>query len=149
MVVATRALHPRAEEHVTGRVRDVVQDVFPLAADVAVVVLVDPVPEVAEGRERVGVAGEELVAGELLLYEAVVRLVLVVGLDDVIAEAPGGRAEVIDAEAIAIGVTDEVEPRTGHPLAIGRRSEETVDELLVGLRVGVLDEGGDRFGRRR
>ena len=41
------------------------------------------------------VSGEELVAGELLLDEAVIRLVLIVSLDDVVAVAPGGGAEII------------------------------------------------------
>ena len=149
MVVAAGALHAGAEEDVAGGVGDVVQDVLPLPARVAVVVFVDPVAEVAEGRERVGVAGEEFVAGELLLHEAVVGLVLVEGLDDVIAVAPGGRAEVVDAVAVAVGVAHEVEPRARHPLTVGRGGEQAVDELIVGRRVLVLDEGSDLFGRGR
>ena len=74
--------------------------------------------EVAEGRERVGVAGEEFVAGDLLLHEAVVGLVVVIGLDDVIAVAPGGGTEVVDAEAVAVGVAHEVEPGAGHALTV-------------------------------
>ena len=149
MVVATGALHPGAEEDIPGRIRDVVQDILPLTADIPVVVFVNPVPEVAEGREGVGVAGKKLVARELLLDEAVVGLILVIGLDDVVTVAPGGRSEIVDAEAIAIGVADEVEPGAGHPLAVGWGRQESVDQLLVGLGVRILDEGGDLFGRGR
>ena len=120
MVVAAGALHAGSEEHVAGGVGQVVEDVLPLAACVAVVVFVDPVTEVAEGGERLRVAREEFVARDLFLDEAVVGLVVVVGLDDVIAVAPGGRAEVVDAEAIAVGVANQVEPRAGHALSVGR-----------------------------
>ena len=120
MVVATGALHAGAEEDVAGGVGQVVEDVLPLAAGVAVVVFVNPVAEVAERGERLRVAREEFVAGNLFLDKAVVGLVLVIGLDDVIAVAPGGRSEVVDAEAVAVGIAHEVEPRAGHALAVGR-----------------------------
>ena len=149
MVVAAGALHAGAQEDVAGGVGDVVQDVLPLAAGVAVVVFVDPMAEVAEGRERVGVAREEFVAGDLLLHEAVVGLVVVIGLDDVIAIAPGGRTEIVDAEAVAVGVAHEVEPGAGHALSVSRRGQQSVDELIVGLGFLVLNEGGDLFRRGR
>ena len=149
VVVAAGALHAGAEEDVAGGVGDVVQDVLPLAASVAVVVFVVPMAEVAEGRERVGVAREEFVAGDLLLHEAVVGLVVVIGLDDVIAVAPGGGTEVVDAEAVAVGVAHEVEPRAGHALAVGRGGEQAVDKFEVGRGILVLDERGDLFGRGR
>ena len=149
VVVAAGALHAGAEEDVAGGVGDVVQDVLPLAAGVAVIVFVDPMAEVAEGRERVGVAGEEFVAGDLLLHEAVVRLVLVEGLDDVVTVAPGGRAEIVDAKAVAVGVAHEVEPGAGHALSVSRRGQQAVDELIVGLGFLVLNEGGDLFRRGR
>ena len=148
MVVAAGALHAGAEEDVTGGVGDVVEDIVPLAAGVAVVVFVDPVAKVAKGGERLGVAGEKFVARDLFLDEAVVRFVLVVGLDDVIAVAPGSRAEVVDAEAVAVGVAHEVEPSAAHALTVGGRGQEAVDEFLVGERIGGLDEGGDVFRRR-
>ena len=148
MVVAARALHPRAEEDVPGRVGQVVEDRLPLAAGVAVVVFVDPVAQVARRRERRGIAREQLVPGQLFLDEPVVGLVRVVSLDDVVAVAPGGRTEVVDAEAVAVRVAHEVEPGAGLPFAEGGGGEQAVDEFLVGQRVRVGDEGVD-LGRRR
>jgi len=121
----------RAEEDVPGRVGQVVEDRLPLAAGVAVVVFVDPVAQVARRRERRGIAREQLVPGQLFLDEPVVGLVRVVSLDDVVAVAPGGRPEVVDAETVAVRVAHEVEPGAGHALAVGRGGEEAVDQLLV------------------
>jgi hypothetical protein len=42
VVVAAGALHAGAEEDVAGGVGDVVQDILPLAASVAIIVFVDP-----------------------------------------------------------------------------------------------------------
>ena len=149
VVMAARALHAGAEEDVAGGVGHVVEDVLPLAARVAVVVFVDPMAEVAERREGLRVAGEQLIARDLLMHEAVVGLVVVVGLDDVVAVTPGRGAEVVDAEAIAVRVAHQVEPGAGHALAVGRGGEEAVDQLLVSPGVFVLQEGVHRFGRRR
>ena len=59
--------------------------VCPLPADVALVVLVGPEPQEAGGDQRLGVVRGELVAGELLADEPVVRLVRVERPDDVVA----------------------------------------------------------------
>ena len=75
VVVAAGALHAHAEEDIGGDVGDVVENVRPLEGRVAVVVFVDAEAQEAGGGERLGVAGEKFVAGELLLHEAVVGLV--------------------------------------------------------------------------
>ena len=36
--------------------------------------------------------------------------------------------------AVGVGVAGRVEPRAGHPLAVARRREQPVDDLLVGVR---------------
>ena len=77
MIVAAGAADAQAEEDLAGHVGDVVEDVGPLPAHVALVVLVGPEPEIAGGDPQLGVVGIELVAGKLLGDEAVVGLVVV------------------------------------------------------------------------
>ena len=89
MVVAPGAADAQPEEHLAGDVGDVVEDVGPLPAHVALVVFVGAKPEVAGGDPQLGVVGIELVAGKLLGQEAVVGLVGVERADDVVAIAPG------------------------------------------------------------
>src|SRR5207248_803667 len=50
--------------------------------------------------------------------------------------------------AVGFGKADHVEPVASPLLAVMRRSEQTLDQLLVGLRGLIVDEGVDFFGRR-
>ena len=72
------------------------------------------------------------VAGELLDRELVERQVVVERLDHVVAVR---RDAVLLVAVVADGVGEahEVEPPAGHPLAVGGRGEQLVDELLVGV----------------
>ena len=89
MVVAAGAADAQPEEDLAGHVGDVVEDVGPLPAHVALVELVGPQPEIAGGDPQLGIVGIELVAGKLLGQEAVVGLVGVERPDDIVAVAPG------------------------------------------------------------
>jgi hypothetical protein len=51
--------------------------------------------------------------------------------------------------ADAVGVAHEVEPVGGHPLAVARRGEETVDLPLVRVRARIGLEIPDLFRGRR
>ena len=96
------------------------------------------------GRDRV-----QLIAGELFLDEAIPGLVGVEGADDIIAVAPGVRADRIRVGvAVGVGVAGDVEPMAGPAFAVCRRGEQAFDEFGVGVGRGVGDEGGG-FGRRR
>ena len=88
------------------------------------------------------------VAGELLDGELVERLVVVERVDDVIAVGEDTLA-LIAVVADRVGEPGQVEPGNGHPLAVVGRLEQAVDQALVGVRVGVVLEGADLFGRRR
>ncbi len=81
MVVAAAAAEREAEERGRGRVGDVVQDLLPPLLQVDRVVFVREVAQEAGGDDRVGVAGEQFVAGELFLDEPVERLVGVEALE--------------------------------------------------------------------
>ena len=68
----------------------------------------------------VGVAGERLVAGELLDDEAVVRLVGVERADDVVAVPPGVGPGLVELVAVGVGVAGQVEPVPAPALAVVR-----------------------------
>ena len=92
--------------------------------------------------QRVGVAGDQLVAGELLHDEAVVGLVRVEAADDVVAVPPGVGPGLVELVAVGVGVAGQVEPVPAPALAVTRDGEQPVDDLLPRLR-------GRRRGRRR
>ena len=79
------------------------------------------------------------VAGELLDRELVERQIVVERLDHVVAV---GRDAVLLVAVVAdrVGEPHQVEPPRGHPLAEGRRREQLVDELLVGVGAVVEHE---------
>jgi hypothetical protein len=127
----------------------VVGDLLLLQVQVACVDLVGQVAQEAGRHLRLDAAGPQLVAGELLLDEAVERLVLVEGLDDVVAVAPDVRPRAVGVVAVAVGITCQVEPAPRLALAVARRREKPVDQLLVGLRRLVVDERLDLLRRRQ
>ena len=149
MVVAAGAADAQPEEDLAGDVGDVVEDVGPLPAHVALVVLVGPQPEIAGGDPQLGIVGIELIAGELLGQEAVVGLVGVERADDVVAVAPGVGAEGVLAVAVRLGVADQVEPVPRPALAVTRRGQQAVDQPLVGIGRVVGQKRVDFLGGRR
>ncbi len=71
------------------------------------------------------------VAGELLDREPIERHVGVQGVDYPIAILPD-RAGIVVRVAVAVGVTRQVEPVARLPLAVMGRSQQPVDQTLVG-----------------
>ena len=51
--------------------------------------------------------------------------------------------------ADGVGKAHHIKPANGHALAVVRAFEHTLDELLIGIRRGIIDEGGDFFRLRR
>ena len=135
MIVAAGAADAQPEEDLAGDVGDVVQDVGPLPAHVALVVFVGAQPEIAGRHPQLGIVGIELVAGELLGQEAVVGFVGVERPDDIVAVTPGVGAEGILPVAVRLGVANEVEPVPPPALAVARRGQQAVDQPLVGIRL--------------
>ncbi len=86
------------------------------------------------------------VAGELFDCEAIERQVAVVGLDHPIAPAPHV-ANTVVLVAAGVGIAGGVQPAGSHPLAVARRSQQTVDHPLVGVGRSVGHERRD-FGWR-
>ena len=164
MIVAAGALHRDAEQ----RVQDVLHVAFEdgVAVDANLVGIAvafagavgGVADEVRGGKafDHVGrhVAGwrvtHEFVAGDLLLHEAVVRLVGVEGLHDVVAVLPGERAVAIGVEvAVGVGVSRGVEPNFAPTLPVVRRRQHAIDHLLIGIRRFVREVGIDLGDSRR
>ena len=138
MVVTAGALHPQAEKNIARGVGDVVEDVVPLRARVAIVVFVNPVPQVARGRERARIAGEEFIARELLGDESIIRRVSIECRDGVLAVAPGVGPVIVDAIAVAVRVAHEVEPPAGHAFPVARRIEQAINQCRRGRVAGTI-----------
>ena len=85
--------------------------------------------DVAAGRES-----GHFVAGELLLHEAVVRLVLVEGADHVVAVAIGERPVAVGVEvAVGVRIAGGVEPVLAPALAVMGRGQVPFDHALISV----------------
>ena len=74
--------------------------------------------------------------------------VVVEGLYDPVAVGPHVPF-VVEVEAVGVGIAGDVEPVAGHLLAMVRAREQPVDELVIGIRGGISDEGRHLFRSRR
>ena len=107
-------------------------------------VAADAQAHVAAGDEGVEIFGRHQVAGNLLHGELVEGLVAVEGADEVVAPGPYVAAVVV-MQAIRVGIAGVVEPIAGALLAISGPGQKRIDQVLIGLRRGVVHEGAD-FG---
>ena len=95
-----------------------------------------------------GIVGVQLIAGQLLDDETIVRFVIIEGADDIIAIAPGVRPFIIVGESVRIGISNHVEPMLAPLLTIARTIQKTFYDLLEGFWRLVFHKGVD-FRRRR
>jgi len=84
-------------------------------------------------------AGQKI-AGDLLDHELVEGLVLVEGAHDPVAVGPH-LAVVVQVHAVGVAVASGIQPEAGHMLAVARRPEKPVHDLLVSVRRRVLEKG--------
>ena len=82
---------------------------------------------------EIHVHGPQLIGGNLLLHEGLVRFVGVVALDHPVAIPPRRREEMIRFESRRVGVAHEIEPIPAPSFAVSRRGKKTVDEFFVGV----------------
>ncbi len=134
VVVAAGALDADAHEHIADDVCGFVEDEVPLSDGVAVIVFVRSKAEETGGGEGFRIVGIKFVTSELFAEEAVVGFVFLKGANDVIAVAECFGSEAVDAVAVALCESDEVEPMAGPFYAMTRRVEEAVDGVGEGLR---------------
>ncbi len=141
MIVAARAADGQAEKYGAGGIDPIDQgldavDVLHLVEHVAIGA--DGVEaSAAHGRRVIGI---EFVAGDLLFHEAIVGLVVIEGIDDVVAIAPGIKKIGVLLEASGVAVACEIEPVAAPLLTVSRGGEELVDQLFVGIGSGIGHE---------
>ena len=150
VIVAARAAYRQAEEHLRGSV-DVVGEllhhvhVFHLKKHVAI----GSHAIVAGPHARLRLVRIQLVCRDLLFGEAVVRLVVIERLDHIIAEAPGLQIVRILLEAGGVAIAHQIQPMPSPLLAIARRGQQRIDQMLPGLRRAVVQEFAQLFRRGR
>ena len=129
MVVAARAVHGQSEEHPAGRGDHVVQVGVPV---LWVVLLAEQHPRTdpqhARSDQRFETRVLDLVPGELLVYEPVVRFVFVECCNHVVAVAPSVGLIVVVLVSRRVCVAHRVKPVPSPPLAISGRFEQVIDE---------------------
>ena len=74
-----------------------------------------------------------LVASYLFVYEAIERLVLVEGPDDVVAIAKGVAERDVLVQTVGVCVASDIEPMPAPTFAIVRGLEQPLDDSLVGV----------------
>ena len=99
--------------------------------------------------EQVGLGVGQGVSGELLDEEPGIGGVAIEGTDHVVAIGPSVGPWLIHLVAMALAKPDHVEPVATPALAIRGGSEQAVDQRLIGVGRGVLEEGVDLVGSRR
>ena len=143
VVVALRAL----DRHRTKRVERVADHLIAvrMPSDFAIDLglrhfgMPDPIPrsrrDEAQPQDAVRSARKKHIARKLLLDEACIRLVVVEGLDDVVAIRPCVGPELVFVVAARVGVLHHVEPVPSPALTVVLRSEQTIDQPLISRRL--------------
>src|SRR5207245_8380075 len=98
---------------------------------------------------RLGLVGIKLIRRDLFLREAVVWLVIVEGLDYVVAIAPRFERVGILLEAGGVAIAHQVEPVASPLFAVTLRSEQRIDQALPDIRRFVVQEIASLFRRGR
>jgi hypothetical protein len=73
--------------------------------------------------------------------EAVEGLILVEGVDDVVAVAPGGRLGTVALVAVGFGIAGDVEPVPRPAFAVFGPVKQAIDDVLIGIGRLVVQEG--------
>src|SRR5690348_9211995 len=118
MIVTARAAVSHPHKYRSHGVGDVVEDFLPPHNWICKIALVGPETIESGGDSGGRIVGIQLVARDLLFDESIVRLVLIEGLNDVIAITPDVRPGLIGFEPCAIGITRKIQPVAAPPLAV-------------------------------
>src|SRR5206468_7202881 len=118
MVVTSGAAISETREHGPDGVRDVVEDLLAPLHQIAGVTFIRIMPVEGRGHAGIGIVRPQLIAGDLLADEAVVRLVGVESFDDIVAVTPGVRTRLVALEAFAFRIAGQFQPVTGPTLSV-------------------------------
>ena len=132
MVMAARAANRHTQKGAARRAHHVLQLVSSLGCRQYRIRALDLVPRAAHQKPRRRIFTEQI-AGELLDDEAVIWLVLVKGINDIIAITPGVRARLVHLKAMRFGEAHHVQPMARPPFAILRGGQQAFDDFLVSI----------------
>ena len=157
MIVTARAMNRQAQEGGDGVGYHVVAvehaGLLFINGALAQLDVADKVPRTGgnepRGDDSFGIIGEEHVAGNLLLDEALIGLVRIERADDVVAIRPGVIPAFVLVVAVCVAVVHDIQPVAAPAFAITRRSQQPVNEPLVGAGATIVDEIIHLFGCRR
>ena len=150
VIMATRAANRQAHEGFRRGLEHVVEPFELGGARVVRFVIPDTEPVKTGGDQAVIVHVRQLVAGDLLHHEPVVRLVLVERADDVVAVFPDKRFFIVALVAVGLGEAHDVEPMAAPAFAVLRQAEQMLDEPWPGVgRVVVHERLHLAIGRRQ
>ena len=149
VIVASGAVDRHAQDDLSGGGDDAIERIVSGLRPVGRFIVPDPQAVESRRDQGLGRAGVDLVAGQLLADELVVRLVAVVGVDHIIAVAPGEGLGRVALVTVGLAEPDQVEPVPGPVLAIVGRGEQSVDQALVSPGRSIGEEGVNLLGGRR
>ena len=149
MIVAAGAAERHAQERRCRRAEHVVELLVAIQLEFSRLVVPGAQPEKRGSNLRFSLGILDLVAGDLLGEKAVERLILVKGIDDVIAVTPSVWLGVVALVAVRLGVADHVEPMPCPTLAVLRPGQQLVHDFAIGFRRLILQKPPLFLGRRR
>src|SRR5262249_50900016 len=117
----------------TDRIRPLGQHLVATGGDLLIAGIAAHWTETVESSrdEQLVVLRVNLIAGQLLPDESVVRFISVQRADDIIAIAPRPRTVVVVLKALRLGEADDIEPVTAPLRPVVRRGQQPINQLLV------------------
>ena len=112
-------------------------------------IVVRPSHEEAGADFHRGLAGCELVTGEVLDDEAIERFVFVQRANDIVAKRPRIISDQVSLKTLALAKQNDIEPMSPPPFAIARAGEKTIDKALVSVRRRICGKRINFVRRRR
>ncbi len=146
VIVAAGTAEGETENGLAERVDGVIDSEVEVAGDVEAEAARDG--EVAGGDDQLAPLflrqlGRQDVAGDLLAEELVVGFIVVEGIDDVVAIAPGVGDGEVGGLAGRVGIAHDIEPVPSPALTVVRRGQQPIDQPFVSVRCRVVHEGLD------
>ena len=133
MVVAAGAADGQAHECFRRRLEHVVESVEFREPFVVRFIVPDAKPIEAGGDQAVVVYVRQLVPGNLLKHESVVRLVFIKGADDIVAVFPDEWFFVVALVAVGLREAHDIEPMATPAFAVLRQAKQVLDQPWPGV----------------
>ena len=134
MIVAAGTLHSKSQKDVTRGIRHFVENQIPLTTRVAIVVLINPVPQKSRSDQGIRVLRKQFIPGQLFLHKLVIRFVLIQTLNHIIPVPPGIRAVVINSIAIRICIPNNIQPVPRPTLTVTITGQQSIHHAFPGIR---------------